>query len=390
MRSPKPHKRARLWPRRGETFGRPTVMASWFSFSCTKPRNAERSSLLEVNLAAKSETQPALGLRCESDESVSDANVSLLSEASTAPGIRDGTPPKRRTSFADQQKQPLEKMCACLTFPTSFPGNQAAQSHSPCPALPRRFYVPSRDDVAALMGEDEDDDDGDDIQMILEKLRRTEEDQEDEATLREWMRTQQEAARKTWGVKGDMASLAQYRRRQLLRWGHAQHVFDDEMSDEWNEHQVCTPPPPTHPAAQSEPQTHSCRLPSPQPPTRFLTSSSIWLQAGLLVGGRLHDATQRRELVAALGSPSDDGAITRFFDPIYPSSALSRGLPDDLLREDGDELARSRESSIDQVDVFVDALDRRVGRAFLQLETLFMPKDESISSRAAISGRARF
>ena len=104
-----------------------SVMASWFSFSCTKPRNAERSSLLEVNLAAKSETQPALGLRCESDESVSDANVSLLSEASTAPGIRDGTPPKRRTSFADQQKQPLEKMCASASLlPTSFPKNHPA------------------------------------------------------------------------------------------------------------------------------------------------------------------------------------------------------------------------------------------------------------------------
>ena len=53
------------------------------------------------------------------------------------------------------------------------------------------------------------------------------------------------------------------------------------------------------------------------------------------MGGRLRDATQRRELVAALGSPSDDGAATRFFEPLS-----SRGLPDDLLREDGDELAR--------------------------------------------------
>jgi len=97
------------------------------------------------------------------------------------------------------------------------------------------------------MGEVDDDEEGDDIQMILEKLRRSEEDQEDEATLREWMRTQQEAARKTWGVKGDVASLAQYRRRQLLRWGHAQHVFDDEMSDEWNEQQVYTPPASHHP-----------------------------------------------------------------------------------------------------------------------------------------------
>ena len=116
------------------------------------------------------------------------------------------------------------------------------------------------------------------------------------------------------------------------------------------------------------------------------------MQASLLVGGRLHDAEQRRELVAALGSPSDDGAITRFHDPIYPSSPLSRGLPDDLLREDGDELARFRESSVDQVDVFVDALDRRVGRAFSQLETLFMPKEASevAAARAAIAGRARF
>ena len=86
-------------------------MASWFSFSCAKPRN-ERSSLLEENLAAKAETQPSC-VRCQSDESnLSDANASLLSEASTAPGIRDGSPPKRRTSFADQQQQPLEKMCA--------------------------------------------------------------------------------------------------------------------------------------------------------------------------------------------------------------------------------------------------------------------------------------
>ena len=107
---------------------------AWFSFSCTKPRNAERSSLLEVNLAAKSETQPALGLRCESDESVSDANVSLLSEASTAPGIRDGTLPKRHASFADQQKQPLEKMCAWLTFFNQF-SRETGLTH---PALPCR------------------------------------------------------------------------------------------------------------------------------------------------------------------------------------------------------------------------------------------------------------
>ena len=40
----------------------------------------------------------------------------------------------------------------------------------------------------------------------------------------------------------------------------------------------------------------------------------------------------------------------------------------------------------------VDALDRRVGRAFSQLETLFMPKEASevAAARAAIAGRARF
>ena len=38
-------------------------------------------------------------------------------------------------------------------------------------------------------------------------------------------------------------------------------------------------------------------------------------------------------------------------------------------------VCRSRERSVDQVDVFVDGLDRRVGRAFSLLETLFMPGD---------------
>ena len=107
-------------------------MASWFSFSCTKPRNAVRSSLLEENLQekAKSETLPSWS-RIESDESVV-SNVSLLSEASTAPGIRDGTPPKRRTSFADQQKQPLEKMCASFFQPITFAVRPSLTL--PCPA----------------------------------------------------------------------------------------------------------------------------------------------------------------------------------------------------------------------------------------------------------------
>ena len=120
-----------------------SVMASWFSFSCAKPRN-ERSSLLEENLAAKAETQPSC-VRCQSDESnLSDANASLLSEASTAPGIRDGSPPKRRTSFADQQGQPIEKMCACPAPPKAcnHPNcNRAAQLILllPCAQILRPF-----------------------------------------------------------------------------------------------------------------------------------------------------------------------------------------------------------------------------------------------------------
>ena len=85
----------------------------WFSFACAKPRT-QRSTLLEANLAAKSETVP-LCVPCEAGETGLrrvGTNGSLLSEASTAPGIRDGLEVPRRASFADQQQQPLEKMCA--------------------------------------------------------------------------------------------------------------------------------------------------------------------------------------------------------------------------------------------------------------------------------------
>ena len=100
----------RAVPLRPATLTMAHSLNSWFGFSCTKPRS-HRSSLLEANLAAKSETVAGC-VPCESDESVSDANASLISEASTAPGMRDGTPPKRRASFADQQHKPLVKMCA--------------------------------------------------------------------------------------------------------------------------------------------------------------------------------------------------------------------------------------------------------------------------------------
>ena len=85
----------------------------WFTFACAKPRT-QRSTLLEANLAAKSETVP-LCVPCEAGESGLRrvwTNGSLLSEASTAPGIRDVPEVRKSASFADEAKQPLEKMCA--------------------------------------------------------------------------------------------------------------------------------------------------------------------------------------------------------------------------------------------------------------------------------------
>lgn len=84
----------------------------WFNFACAKPRS-QRSALLEANLAAKSGTVP-LCVPCEAGE-IGLRRVwtegSLLSEASTAPGVREFPEVPRRASFADQQQQPLEKMC---------------------------------------------------------------------------------------------------------------------------------------------------------------------------------------------------------------------------------------------------------------------------------------
>ena len=112
----------------------------WFSFACAKPRT-QRSTLLEANLAAKSETVP-LCVPCETGESglrrVA-TNGSLLSEASTAPGMRDGVEGhSRRASFADQQQQPLEKMCATVpNFFTLAPGSTC----SPSPFPPRADFM---------------------------------------------------------------------------------------------------------------------------------------------------------------------------------------------------------------------------------------------------------
>lgn len=74
------------------------------------------------------------------------------------------------------------------------------------------------------MAEDDEDEDED-------VLFQDDEDHAEEAALRAWMRLQQQAARQTWGIKGDAATLAEYRRQQVQRWEQAQHVLDDEMLD---------------------------------------------------------------------------------------------------------------------------------------------------------------
>ena len=82
------------------------------------------------------------------------------------------------------------------------PLSVALPSFSYCPsAPPRRFYVPNRVDLAAMLdeGEGHEDDGSDDVAMILEKLRRSEEDQYEEAGLVVWMRSQQEVR---WGMLG--------------------------------------------------------------------------------------------------------------------------------------------------------------------------------------------
>ena len=75
--------------------------------------------------------------------------------------------------------------CKTLTFPHV--------DHMP----PRcSFYVPSRVDLAAMISEEHDGDDIDDVAKILEKLRRSEEDNHEEAKLLAWMQSQQEARAK--------------------------------------------------------------------------------------------------------------------------------------------------------------------------------------------------
>ena len=373
---------------------RPPGGTGWFSFVCAKPRT-QRSTLLEANLAAKSETVP-LCVPCEPGESGLrrvGTSGSLLSEASTAPGIRDVPEVPRRASFADQQQQPLEKMCATNA--------QCLSRRRPnSPALlppPRRFYVPSRVDLAAMINEE---DDSDDVAMILEKLRRSDEQEDlynayEEAKLLVWMRLQQEAARKTWGVKGN---ATEYRRRQLLRWGQNQRVFDGKKKLEEGNGQQATPPSlPTLMGAISE-------LVTPGAPDSPAQRRRALVAAGM-------ESRKDGEFAEA---PPDDGAIARFLDvlrdvlkprdllseesspsppsPPLPSSrqalpafdafalASAEPLPPAARQlwgvalggtEPGEPGSPTRARAEDQVDVFVDALDSRVGDAFSQLVSLF-------------------
>ena len=295
----------------------------WFSFACAKPRT-QRSTLLEANLAAKSETVP-LCVPCETGESglrrVS-TNGSLLSEASTAPGMRDGAEGhSRRASFADQQQQPLEKMCATVpkVIFTLAPGSHLLTLPLP-PA--RRFYVPSRVDLSAMIDEEDEDDDSDDVATILEKLRRSDEQEDlcdsyEEAKLLVWMRLQQEAARKTWGIKGSAAAIAEYRRGQLLRWGQAERACDGAKKPvEGNGQQA---PSGSHDAAGTSTEGSSSGAPgSPAQRRRTLLAAAM----------------QSRKDGEFAHAPPDDGAIARFLDGLR-DVLKPRGLSEEMpLGED--------------------------------------------------------
>ena len=112
--------------------------------------------------------------------------------------------------------------------PAPAPPHPTPRTHPTIPFAARSFFVPSRDDLArdeleavrASDGEDEyEDKDEDATFQVEEDLEEDleEEDLEEEASLRAWMRHQQEEARKRWGVKGDVRDLVEYRRQQVLR-----------------------------------------------------------------------------------------------------------------------------------------------------------------------------
>merc|ERR1740133_258938 len=166
---------------------------SWFNFHSGKQTTC---TLLEANVAAQSAgMHGSVPYEADGQSNDEQSMSGRLSAASTTSPFR--------ASFADQQQQPLEQI----------------------------FFVPSRDDLARDELEAVTAEDGEEEEEEEDVLFQDEEDHDEEASLRAWMRLQQEAARKTWGVKGDMAGLTEYRRQQVLRWQHAQHAHDDEMLD---------------------------------------------------------------------------------------------------------------------------------------------------------------
>ena len=124
------------------------------------------------------------------------------------------------------------------------------------------------------------------------------------------MRLQQEAARKTWGVKGN---ATEYRRRQLLRWGQNQRVFDGKKKLEEGNGQQATPPSlPTLMGAISE-------LVTPGAPDSPAQRRRALVAAGM-------ESRKDGEFAEA---PPDDGAIARFLDVLR--DVLK---PRDLLSEE--------------------------------------------------------
>jgi len=228
-----------------------------------------QSTLLEANLKLKADSSlphpdssPVSTIATLPSEGDLQSVTSAKSARDGLQGVFSETRPKspsesfrrrqRHTSFADQQQQPLEHICYVPTrdeltsggyYKTDGYYNTGAGWGGTATRGPlgdsdaedgeeledadeeRRRRV-----LASIMGG------GEEAAAVLEKLRSTAEDEQvEEEVLRSWCREQQEAARKTWGVKGgDAAALAAHRRRQLRRWeARAQgHVLDDENASE--------------------------------------------------------------------------------------------------------------------------------------------------------------
>ena len=173
-----------------------------------------------------------------------------------------------------------------------------------------------------MIDEEDEDDDSDDVATILEKLRRSDEQEDlcdsyEEAKLLVWMRLQQEAARKTWGIKGSAAAIAEYRRGQLLRWGQAERACDGAKKPvEGNGQQA---PSGSHDAAGTSTEGSSSGAPgSPSQRRRTLLAAAM----------------QSRKDGEFAHAPPDDGAIARFLDGLR-DVLKPRGLSEEMpLGED--------------------------------------------------------